>query len=60
LTRLLPHDVLVRRIWQLRDNITAYDAAYIALAEVLDATLVTSDRRLRQIRGHDAQVEVVG
>jgi predicted nucleic acid-binding protein len=41
-----PHEPLLRRVWQLRNNMTAYDAAYVALAEALDATLVTCDPRL--------------
>lgn len=40
------HDPLLERIWQLRKNVSAYDAAYVALAEVLDAPLLTCDRRL--------------
>ncbi len=40
------HDLLLPRIWSLRDNLTAYDAVYIALAEVLKATLLTTDRKL--------------
>jgi predicted nucleic acid-binding protein len=43
-----PHDVLISRAWQLRSNFTAYDAMYVSLAEVLGATLVTSDSRLAQ------------
>jgi predicted nucleic acid-binding protein len=54
-----PHDPLLPRIWHLRENLTAYDAAYVVLAEALDATLITCDRRLRR-RGHQARVEVVG
>ncbi|MBZ5736597.1 type II toxin-antitoxin system VapC family toxin [Nocardioides mangrovi] len=41
-----PVEGLLPRLWQLRDNLTAYDATYVALAEALDAELVTADRRL--------------
>jgi len=41
-----PHHVLLDRVWDLRHNLTAYDAAYVALAEALDASLVTRDARL--------------
>ena len=41
-----PMDHLATRIWELRDNISAYDAAYVALAEALGATLATHDMRL--------------
>jgi predicted nucleic acid-binding protein len=54
-----PHDVLLPRIWDLRSNVTAYDAAYIALAEGLDAPLLTCDARLGSTRGHAARVIVV-
>jgi predicted nucleic acid-binding protein len=53
-----PHTSLVERIWELRHNLTAYDAAYIALAEVLDAPLLTIDRRLAQAPGIRAAVEL--
>ena len=46
-----PHDVLLPRIWELRQNVTAYDAAYLALAEVLVAPLVTCDSRLSSAPG---------
>ena len=54
-----PHAALVPRIWALRANLTAYDAAYVALAEGLEATLVTLDVRLARAAGHRARVEVV-
>ena len=50
------HTPLLPRIWELRHNFTSYDAAYIALAEALDAELYTSDRRLA--RGHRARVRI--
>jgi predicted nucleic acid-binding protein len=40
------HSLLLRRVWALRTNLTAYDAAYVALAETLEATFLTHDRRL--------------
>jgi predicted nucleic acid-binding protein len=54
-----PHVALVERIWQLRANLTAYDAAYVALAEALEAPLVTCDRRIASAPGHRARVELV-
>lgn len=53
-----PHDVLLPRIWELRRNATAYDAAYLALAETLVAPLVTCDRRLGSAPRHAAKIEV--
>lgn len=53
------HDILLTRIWELRDNITAYDAAYVALAEVLDAPVLTLDERLSSTLGHRATIELV-
>lgn len=52
------HDVLLEGIWALRDNITAYDAAYVVLARMLDATLVTRDRRLAKACSSDIRVTV--
>lgn len=54
-----PHELFVPRIWELRSVLTAYDAAYIALAETLDAPLVTCDRKLASSRGHSAKIELV-
>jgi predicted nucleic acid-binding protein len=54
-----PHDVFLSRIWELRSQVSAYDAAYLALAEVLDAPLLSRDGRLARSRGHRARVEVV-
>jgi predicted nucleic acid-binding protein len=50
------HKVLAPRIWGLRHNFTAYDAAYIALAEALDAPLITCDRALASNAGHRAKI----
>jgi predicted nucleic acid-binding protein len=57
--RRYPHDPLLTRIWRLRAQLTAYDAAYVALAEVLDAPLLTRDARLGRATGHRAKVEVL-
>ncbi len=57
--RRYAHDFLLPRIWQLRNNLTAYDAAYVALAEALDAKLLTRDRRLAAAAGHHAQIELI-
>lgn len=54
-----PHQLLLPRIWALRGNVTAYDGAYIALAEALDATLLTCDRRLAAAPGHTAEVAFI-
>jgi predicted nucleic acid-binding protein len=57
--RRYPHDFLLPRIWDLRNNLTAYDATYVALAEVLGAPLLTRDRRLASATGHGAQIELI-
>ncbi|HUI15884.1 MAG TPA: type II toxin-antitoxin system VapC family toxin [Xanthobacteraceae bacterium] len=44
--RRYPHDFLLTRVWTLRNNFTAYDAVYVALAEALNARLLTRDQRL--------------
>lgn len=53
-----PHDLFLPRIWELRERVTAYDAAYLALAEALSAPLLTLDRRLARAGGHRARIEV--
>jgi predicted nucleic acid-binding protein len=57
--RRSPHQPLLQRIWELRHVITPYDAAYIALAELLDAVLVTADARLSRASGFRCGVEVM-
>lgn len=57
--RRYPHDFLLPRIWDLRDNLTAYDAAYVALAEALEAPLLTRDRRLATAAGHRAKIDLI-
>jgi predicted nucleic acid-binding protein len=52
-----PHFVFLPRIWQLRHNLSAYDAAYVVLAEELNATLITRDARLVSAAGHTARIE---
>lgn len=54
-----PHDMFLPRIWELRHNLTAYDAAYVSLAEALDAPLLTRDRRLAAAPGHRARIDLV-
>lgn len=50
--------LLLPRIWRLRHNLSSYDAAYVALAEKIDAPLITRDRRIAAAPGHAASVEV--
>jgi predicted nucleic acid-binding protein len=57
--RRYPHDFLLPRVWDLRNSLTAYDAVYVALAEALDAPLLTRDKRLAAAAGHYARVELV-
>jgi predicted nucleic acid-binding protein len=54
-----PHDFLLPRVWELRHNLTAYDAVYVALAEALDAPLITRDRALAAATGHRARIELI-
>ena len=53
------HEPLLPRIWELRENLTAYAAAYVALAEGLRAPLVTCDARLARAAGPRATIEVI-
>jgi predicted nucleic acid-binding protein len=46
-----PHEPLLERVWEMRDNLTAYDAVYVALAEALDAELLTCDGPLSRAPG---------
>lgn len=57
--RRYQHDVLLQRVWELRHNFSAYDAAYVALAEALGAPLLTRDRRLAAASGHRACIDLV-
>jgi predicted nucleic acid-binding protein len=54
-----PHELLLERIWALRGNLTPYDAAYVALAEALRAPMLTCDRKLARVPGHQATIEVL-
>lgn len=55
----MPHQPLMRRIWELRHNLTPYDAAYVALAESLDTTLLTADGRLARAPTPQCEIELV-
>ncbi len=50
------HEILLSRIWELRENLTAYDAAYVVLAEALECELVTCDGRLGRSSGHGVTI----
>lgn len=56
--RLYPHRPLMERIWELRHTHSAYDASYIALAELLPAPLLTCDAPLARSTGHNAVIEL--
>jgi predicted nucleic acid-binding protein len=56
----VPHIGLLQRIWELRHNVTPYDAAYVALAELMSATLLTSDIRLSKAPEIDCSIKIVG
>jgi len=54
-----PHDIFLQRIWSLHHDLTAYDAAYVALAEALVAPLLTCDAGIAAAHGHTARIEHV-
>lgn len=58
--RRVGHVTLLDRVWELRANVTPYDAAYVALAEATGATLVTADARLARAPGVRCEVDVLG
>ena len=57
--RPAPHRPLLARCWELRDNLTVYDAAYVALAEAMQATLLTGDWRLSGASGPRCPIEIL-
>lgn len=57
--RRVPHRALLERCWELRENLTVYDAAYVALAEILEATLLTADQRITAAPGTRCAFEIV-
>jgi predicted nucleic acid-binding protein len=57
--RRAAHRPLLQRCWELRENVTIYDASYVALAEALDAILHTGDRRLARATGPRCRIEVL-
>lgn len=54
-----PHLPLLRRCWELRENLTTYDASYVALAEALGVSLLTGDQRIARASGPRCQIEVL-
>jgi predicted nucleic acid-binding protein len=54
------HLPLLTRCWELRHNLTPYDACYVALAELLEVRLVTADRRLARATGTRCKIEALG
>ena len=54
-----PHAALLPRVWELRANMSVFDAAYVALAETLDVPLITTDARLARTPGHRAMIDLL-
>jgi predicted nucleic acid-binding protein len=57
--RRVPHLPLLARVWELRDNLSAYDASYVALAEALDTVLLTADGRMKRASGINCEIAVL-
>jgi len=57
--RRFGHQLMLRRAWELRDTVRGWDAMYVALAEQLDAVLLTTDRRLAAARGPTCRIDVL-
>ena len=55
----VPHRAVLRRCWELRDNLTIYDAVYVALAEVMNVILLTADARLTGAPGARCEIELI-
>ena len=55
----MPHGSLMPRIWELRHNLTPYDAAYVALAEAMDVTLLTADGKLARVPALRCEIELI-
>ena len=56
---LYDHRLVAHRVWELRDNLSAYDATYVALSELLGAALVTTDAKLADAPGNHALIELI-
>jgi len=57
--RRAPHRALLARCWELRENVSVYDAAYVALAEILDVVFLTADARLARAPGPRCRFELL-
>jgi predicted nucleic acid-binding protein len=57
--RRAPHRPLLARCWELKEDVSVYDAAYVALAELLGAVLVTADSRLAMAQGLPCELDVI-
>lgn len=57
--RYYGHQIVADRMWELRENLMAYDASFVALTEALDSELITTDARLAEAPGHDARIVTI-